>query len=383
MTEAAQPVAAHGERFSATGPSHPPEHHARIEAIDLARGVAIGLMILSHGVKGLLDFAEFTSWGLVPVHLVTKFASSLFILVFGIALAVAYLPHVSQPSWPRRRTRLLLRGVTILFWYKVLTIAEMTPRHPPEQILDALLYRAFPVFTEILGFYGLVLLWLPLVLPLWKKLPFAAQCAVPVLLAGLAWWLSHGVEWSSDALQAILVEHEDHYTWGQLARAPLIFVGLLLGTWILRREEAGHSRFVAAGAFAAGSVALFAGFLALAWGTLREDLEAIARNAGKHPPELKFMLFSVGGAALVLALAFLGGNLAAKVLRPITMVGKDALQAFIAHLFVLCVFYRYLLGYFRAVPYERALTLAIILFVVTWLWIEVLQWFRKHRHSSR
>ena len=71
----------------------------RIEALDLARGFAIALMILSHGVKGLLSFDDFPQWGLVPIHLVTKFSSSLFILVFGISLAVAFLPDVNTARW--------------------------------------------------------------------------------------------------------------------------------------------------------------------------------------------------------------------------------------------------------------------------------------------
>src|SRR5690606_42071245 len=52
----------------------------RIQAIDLARGIAVTLMVLSHGVKGLLNFGQFTDWGLVPIHLITKFSSTLFFL---------------------------------------------------------------------------------------------------------------------------------------------------------------------------------------------------------------------------------------------------------------------------------------------------------------
>ena len=68
-----------------------PRAEGRIDAIDLARGIAIGLMILSHTVSGLIGIRNVPDWGMVPVHFLTKFSSSLFILVFGIALAVAFL----------------------------------------------------------------------------------------------------------------------------------------------------------------------------------------------------------------------------------------------------------------------------------------------------
>ena len=70
-------------------------------------------MILSHGVKGLISFDDYPTWGLVPIHLVTKFSSSLFILVFGVCLAVAYMPHVGTARWSEKRKGLLIRGLTI------------------------------------------------------------------------------------------------------------------------------------------------------------------------------------------------------------------------------------------------------------------------------
>ncbi|HET6396041.1 MAG TPA: heparan-alpha-glucosaminide N-acetyltransferase domain-containing protein, partial [Pseudoxanthomonas sp.] len=74
---------------------------ARIEAIDLARGLAVCLMIVSHGTNGLMPYADFPDWGQVPVHALTKFSSSLFFIVFGVALAVAFVPRTGGADWPR------------------------------------------------------------------------------------------------------------------------------------------------------------------------------------------------------------------------------------------------------------------------------------------
>ncbi|RZA02488.1 MAG: DUF1624 domain-containing protein, partial [Proteobacteria bacterium] len=148
-----------------------PRKKPRIEAIDFARGLAVTLMILSHGIKGLLTFEQFPAWGLVPIHLITKLSSSLFFLVFGLSLAIVHLPKVGTSQWPEKRTKLLLRGLKILFWYKVLTIVEMFSLYTREDILNTLLYKAFPVYVEILGYYAIALIWIPFALPLWKKAP--------------------------------------------------------------------------------------------------------------------------------------------------------------------------------------------------------------------
>lgn len=351
----------------------------RIVAIDFARGLAVTLMILSHGIKGLLDFDQIPSWGLVPIHLTTKFSSSLFILVFGIALVVAFLPQVDTPNWPSARNKLLIRGLVILFWYKVLTIVEMVPLYSREDILNTLLYRAFPVYVEILGFYAIALLWVPLTLPIWKKLPLWSKFLVPAAFAWFAFELSRSFDfWGSESLQAILVEHPQHYTSGQLARAPLIFSGFLLGDVIARSYWNLKWRSILAGALVgAGALMLFA-FYWDARSGLYNELVLVAKNEGKHPPEIAFMLFSVGGALGLLGLSLFGGEHLARIVRPITTIGQNALQAFIFHIFVLFVFYRYLFDYWRNVSYGHALALTIALILMTAVWIKSTRFIQKH-----
>lgn len=342
----------------------------RIEAIDLARGAAICLMILSHGVNGLLTFEQFAPFGLVPVHALTKIASSLFILVFGVALAVAFVPHVGTPGWPRRRAALLWRGVLVLFWYKLLTLVE-TGAWDRASVVDVLAWRTFPSYVEILGFYAIALLWVPFFLPLWARAPAWLRLASPLLLALAAWLLARS-GWldGSERLQALLVEHPDYYTWGQLSRGPLVLLGLLVGGWVLaRRDRPGALRRLAL-VLAAAGVALLLLFAWQAGEALGARLDALARNVGKHPPELEFMLFSLGGALAVLGTALLGGNRLAAWLRPVTVIGTNALQAFAFHIIVIFVLYRGTLGWLHAVSYSHALLATLVLMLATagWVW---------------
>ena len=346
----------------------------RIEAIDFARGLAVTLMILSHGVKGLLTFEQFPAWGLVPIHLITKFSSSLFFLVFGLSLAIVHLPAVGTARWPAKRTRLLVRGIKILFWYKVLTIVEMFALYSREDILNTLTYSAFPVYVEILGYYAIALLWIPFALPAWKKTPLALKLAAPLLAGVGAYYAHHYVDFGSVGLQAILVEHQNHYTWGQLTRLPLVLLGVLVGEFYLwNRDRKGN--YFWPSAISLGAAALLLGaFYWLKETPLAAEFLSFAMNEGKHPPERDFTLFSVGGAFLLLSLSFFGGNFLARALRPITIIGQDALQAFVCHIFVIFVFYRYLFDYFHKTTYEHALLLTGLLIGITAVWIKTVSW---------
>lgn len=348
----------------------------RIGAIDFARGLAVCLMILSHGTNALLPFDRFPDWGQVPVHAITKFSSSLFVMVFGIALAVAFVPKTTSPDWSTRRNRLLWRGVVVLFWYKLLTVVEMHGRHPTDTIVDTLLYRDFPSFVEILGFYAIALLWIPWLLPLWAKTPALLRWLSPIPVALLSWWLLGNFGfWDVPQLQAVVVEHPDYYTWGQLARGPLILVGLLIGGLMLRFYGDPRTRLALAAGLALVSAALFAWFLARAGDDLRPLLVGLARNTGKHPPELMFMLFSMGGAFGLLALAVAGGEWIARWLRPVAVIGSDALMAFIVHIGVIFLLFRNVLDWYQNVSYEFAFGMSFVLMAATAAWIAL--WNRR------
>lgn len=363
--------------------SRPPEGtrvRGRIEAIDLARGIAVALMILSHGVNGMMAMDQLPRIGLIPIHLITKFSSSLFIIVFGIALTIAVLPNVHSEGWPRRRTKMILNGLVIFFWYKVLTIFEMLYLAEPEQILNTLLFGAFPSYVEILGFYAIALLWAPFLVSLWSRMPLWLRLVSPVLLGLFALWLSNNFHfWGNSTIQALLVEHEDYYTWGQLTRGPLVLIGLLIGEVIVRYHATIRDRLRVSGGMLLAAMLLFVAFLILAGPDLSSHLDAIAMNVGKHPPGLLFMLFSVAGALAILALCLAGGDTLASLLRPLTVIGTDALKAFIFHIFVIFVIFRYLFGFYHNVPYTFALVLTLLLIPATALWISVTRWIDQKR----
>lgn len=358
-----------------------PKAEGRIEAIDLARGVAIGLMIVSHAVSGLVGIRNVPDWGMVPIHFLTKFSSSLFILVFGIALAVAFLSHTQSDDWPKRRLKLWVRALEVWFWYKVLTVVEMLPFSSPGDIVNTLLYGRFAIWVEILGFYAIALLWVPLILPLWARTPLWGRVATIVGLTVLSAWLQGLTFGGNDILKALLVDHEDHYAWGQLGRAPLVLSGLLIGEAILRCyfDQVLRRRLVLV--LVSIGTLMVVGFygLAIIHGDVYSAMMAVARNVGKHPPGLQFMLFSVGGALILLGLALAGGSMAAKALRPLTIVGSDALKAFIFHIVMIFLVLRFLLEGQGAYTYPQALGVGGLLIVGAALWVWLTRWVARHK----
>ena len=185
----------------------------------------------------------------------------------------------------------------------------------------------------------------------------------------------------NDILKALLVDHEDHYTWGQISRAPLILVGLLIGEALLRCyfDTAMRRRLVLI-LLGAGAL-MVAGFygLAFASGDVHAAMLAVARNVGKHPPGLQFMLFSMGGALVLLALALAGGAKAAKLLMPLTIVGSDALKAFIFHIVMIFLVLRFLWEGQGMYSYPQALGVGGMLILGAALWIWITRWMAAHR----
>ena len=352
----------------------------RITAIDLTKGFAVGLMILSHGVKGLLSFDQFPDWGLVPIHLITKFSSTTFFIAFGLSLAVSFAPATQDPDlWPAKRKKLILRGLVVLFWFKVLTVIELAHLHNPQEIMDALFYRQSTSYAEILGFYALALLWIPFVLPLWQKCSRWIKALLPLALATIAILLSQNFDfWQSPQLKALLVEEEGFYTWGQLSRSPFVFLGMFIGSFLKTSDFQNRGRLVLSGVLGGMALLLSVAFLVLYDQQLYSTLEALAMNEGKHPPNVSFILFSLSGALGILAFAFLIGEKGAKWLSPFTLIGKNTLSAFIFHLTVLFIFYRLLFDLWLKVSYVEALGLSVLLLVMTAIWLMLKKWETNH-----
>jgi hypothetical protein len=346
-----------------TGSAAVPPLNARIEGVDAARGLAIALMVLSHTVMALLAFRLLPQYGLVPVHLSTKISSSLFIITFGVAVGLVYLPRVGTARWPEVRRKLWVRALIVLFWYKALTFVQMFERYGRDWMVDTLLWKKFPDFVEILEFYGFWLLLLPLLLPALARLSAWSQLLIAFGMAVTAEVLRGRFDFFGVwQLEAIFIEHPDTFCFGLLTRGALVIAGVALGSTL-----ADHTRarvLSLAQALVLAGLATLALFYLLYEKRLDKVFVGIAKNSGKHPPEMAFMTFSVGGAALMLGLILAVPPALAPLLYPLRVLGRESLFCVVAHILIIFVGYRYLLGLRRDVTYEQALGLVALNVVV-------------------
>jgi len=351
----------------------------RWQALDVARGIAIVLMILSHCVKGMLHGARIPDWGVVPVHLLTKFSSSLFILVFGVSLSLYFLPSVGKSDWAKKRRWMLKRGIELMIWYKVLTVVQLFQYYPRRMIIQTLMFERMPDFVEILGFYSFVLLWIPFFLPVWNRLHLFVKPALIVGVFFLGQWLHYNFDfWDIKALKAILVEEEKYYTFGQFQRGALVFLGLYIGD-LYKLYKTKNEKWIPSLCIATGALSLGA----LYWrnqGGFSETLQAIAGNVGKHPFNIPFFLYSVGGSLLILGICLLMNRSIIRFLKPITYLGRHSLDAFILHIFIIFYFFRYYFDLHNKVTYHQSLglTLACIFSIigVLFLWEKIKKAFK-------
>lgn len=334
----------------------------RLDGIDAARGFAIALMFLSHTVKSLLSFKLMPDYGVVPIHLVTKFSSSLFILVFGVSMAVIYVPKVGTEAWPAMRWKLVRRGLLVMFWYKVLAVVQMFERADPQVIIDTLLWKRFPDFVEILQFYGWFLLVLPLILPLWRSLWVTGKLIMTIAFGFAAWWLHQSFEfWDVWQLKAVIVESPKAFCFGVLTRGTMALAGMLLGEILTMGSDRERQQRV----LGALLLALGGGFLGAFFGserdTLAETAMQLAKNWGKHPPNVPFITFTFGGAFVILGACLLAGRALLTVLEPLVILGRESLFCFNFHILAIFLGYRYYFGLRRQVTYEQALWLTAAL----------------------
>ncbi len=245
-----------------------------------------------------------------------------------------------------------------MFWYKILTVVQMFQYYPKKMIIDTLMFRSMPDFVEILCFYSIALIWLPFFLPLWSRLNFIGKLVMIVGSFSLGQWLYSNFDfWGIEPLKAILVEQDGFYTFGQLQRGALIFLGLLIGDLYKESKKRNKPLHVVPAYCMFFGLGLLTYFAVSNSTDISTALGNIADNVGKHPFNLSFFCFSVGGALLVLGLSLIMNRSLQKILLPISYLGKHSLNAFILHIIIIFYLYRYYFDLHHKVTYYQSLGL--------------------------
>ena len=104
---------------------------------------------------------------------------------------------------------------------------------------------------------------------------------------------------------------------------------------------------------------------------------AIAKNYGKHPPNLHFSAFSLGGAFGLMGICLIIPSMLTNLFKPFSLIGKEAFFCFNYHLFLIFVVYRYLFDLRWKLSYEYTLLAVGVVFVSAFLLAPINTYIKK------
>lgn len=270
----------------------------RFFALDAARALAILHMVWFHAHRWAAPESSIQRWpySLDWWSLAVLSAPPLFFLCFGCAVGMQNW----ETDYAAKSRRLLRRAVELLVAYKLLFLLEMcTLGLPAGSIWQGLTYQRTSSWVEVLDFYSLAMLTLPLLLPLFLRLPWLSHWLLFAVSWSTALWIrSWPVRPETAVLRSFFVELPGTRPFAYLFWMPIVLIGISLGRCWLRTPERFGRMCLVQGLLLGLGVGWFGegGF------TLQEFHLGVVLNGWKHPPHLAYV-----GLTSVNALVWLYG----------------------------------------------------------------------------
>ena len=264
----------------------------RFHALDAARALAILHMIWFHVHRWSASVSSIQRWpfSIDWWSLAVLSAPPLFFLCFGCGLGLM--------AWETDRfrltRRLLGRALELGCWYKLLFVFELYSLGAPSGAYwPALTYGSTSEWVEVLDFYCLSLITVPLLLPYFLRLPVAAQW----LLFALIWKAAVEIQgWPYNAADglthAFLVGAPGQRPFPYLFWLPVVLIGASLGRcWRDRPQRWSSQCLVHAVLLVVG-----VGYLGEGGFGLHDLNQNIILNGWKHPPHLAYVGMTTSNA---------------------------------------------------------------------------------------
>jgi len=160
----------------------------RINFIDVARTLAICMVLISHGMTPLGGWSAFE--GALILKIFTRSATPLFILMFGIMMEVVYYPRVKKYGLRIVTKQLLIRSFQCYLGYAVTAIAcVLGGLIEPEDGLRALGFLENIRYSNLLRFYSIALLGAPIFL--WIRARFHPLLILSII--PLIWGIEYSI----------------------------------------------------------------------------------------------------------------------------------------------------------------------------------------------
>ncbi|MEK9137912.1 MAG: heparan-alpha-glucosaminide N-acetyltransferase domain-containing protein, partial [Bacteroidota bacterium] len=213
----------------------------RFRALDGARGVALVLLVFSHGMQ------LFPSWEAMSslehrlvdsILFLTKVSTPLFVWVFGMTMAYVYFDQLENADrFQRLKWRVWRRALYVFVVHQFLVIVIDTyERAPIEQIISRLLYQRLGYWIEVLNFYLVILLITPWVLRWWRRAPLWLRFVIVPALYSLGFILSNvHVHQTIFVWKDVITGHPGSDTFPVLQFSSFYLVGLSFGEFLFEK----------------------------------------------------------------------------------------------------------------------------------------------------
>ncbi len=316
----------------------------RLQSLDFARGLALVLMVVSHGIRLGADPLLLRHTGPLSlmggILILTKLATPLFVLVSGFALCHVFI--LRRPFDLRATSvRLFRRSVLVFVAYRACVLFESialswsgrtaprlvlagAPSAPSSAWPDWLVHwwRSWgDSWSEILAFYAVIFLVAPILLWIRGRLGAGFMAAIAALVFGASLALPPFL--GSAGLTAFLVGSKQSSFVPVLVYLPVFLIGMSLAD---AHSWCGVKRWppVAFALLVSGALCV----AVLVRGDWHRFLFLIQTDAWKYPPELPFRLFSLAMALVALGLAF---ALTQRAAGAVALPGRYPLFVFVFH----------------------------------------------------
>jgi hypothetical protein len=305
---------------------------SRIAFFDAARGLAIVLALLSHGLATFAVWPHLGPLWNVAIRLATASATPTFILLFGAMLELVYHRRALSDGPAVIRRRLLRRSLHCYLAYLATVAAGVVSgRDTPAEAVAAAFFLDNTRFGNILKFYAAALLVAVALLELRRRRGIAVTVAAGVALWLLVPLLDH-LPWPDPSspfsyLTATLFGRPVDRSWISLFHSQaLVVVGMLLG-WSLS-AGLGNFRRVAGVVLAVcvGIVALLCA--ALGWRALLGGYVMMRFRSAHHLAYYATALLEGVTVTLALSLLLPPRAVRAAWATPLLILGSSSLFAY-------------------------------------------------------
>jgi hypothetical protein len=310
---------------------------SRIAFLDAARGLAIALALLSHGLSTFAVWPHLGPLGNVVVRLATSSATPTFILLFGAMLELVYHRRALRDGETLIRRRLLRRSLNCYLAYLATIAASVVAgRLTLAHAAAAALFVHNTRFGNILKFYALALVLAIPLLALRRRHGITGVVAVS-LGVWIAIPLLDLVAWPEPSsalsyLTATLVGRPAGRSWISVLHSQvLIGVGMLLGWSVARASVAGRwstFRNTVAGVLGACAALVTAITARLGARAVLSSYVMMRFRSAHHPAY--YLISLMEGVAVVGAMSVLlpPGRRAGRWAAPLLALGSTSLFAY-------------------------------------------------------